>query len=98
MSILRQSAKHAPQCFSCGLENPNSDRLCLAHSSELQHGRGIGHKSKDIYGAIVCHNCHQQIDGVAGGLSKLTKRTMQRIAHDRTVSWWIENGYLVPRE
>lgn len=98
MSILRQSAKHAPHCMACMMPNPNGDALCLAHSNELKHGRGIGHKSEDIYGAILCMKCHDMADGRSGSLSKAEKRAILRLAHDQTVLWWSENGYLVPRK
>ena len=38
--------------MSCGLENPNGDLLCLAHSNRLEDGRGYGHKSNDLFGAF----------------------------------------------
>jgi len=74
--------------------NPNGDLLCLAHSNELASGRGFAFKSPDYMGAIVCHLCHDQIDGRRGGLSKEAKREMHRMAHERTTEWWVENGYL----
>lgn len=94
MSKLRQSAKDAPHCFSCYLGNPNGDLLCLAHSNELAHGRGSYHKSADIFGAIVCHECHSLIDGRTGGLSKEDKHEKHRVAHVRTLKWWWDEGYI----
>lgn len=91
MTTLRQSAKDAPHCFSCFAPNPNGDWLCLAHSNELRHGRGAYHKTPDIFGAIVCAVCHYDIDQNPR-LTKDEKREKQRIAHDRTLAWWIERG------
>ncbi len=91
---LRESAREAPYCFSCMKPNPNGDILCLAHSNELRHGRGAGHKSMDVFGAIVCMECHDKIDGRAGGMSKDEKHEMHRIAHDRTLMFWIDRGYV----
>ncbi len=91
---LRESAKDCYTCMSCGLPNPNGDLLCLAHSNELAHGRGAFFKSADIMGAIVCQTCHDLVDGRRGALSKSEKREMHRIAHDRTLRFWWENGYV----
>lgn len=94
MSKLRKSARDAPHCFNCFLQNPNGDLLCLAHSNELAHGRGFAHKSADENGAILCHRCHDLIDGRSGGLSKEQKRELHRRANERTRKWWKANGYL----
>lgn len=91
---LAQSAKFCPHCMFCGKANPNGDLLCLAHSNSLRHGRGSYHKSDSIFGAIVCMDCHDQIDGRKGGLSKEVKRDMHQVAHDRTLSWWLETGHV----
>ena len=80
--------------MSCGLQNPNGDLLCLAHSNALEDGRGAYHKSPDIFGAIVCDRCHSEIDGRAGGLSKEGKRGKHYVAWTATVLWWIKNGYV----
>lgn len=91
---LRESAKDCPACTSCGLPNPNGDMLCLAHSNELRHGRGAYHKSEDIFGAIVCDRCHFDIDK-NHKLSKEQKHEKHRIARERTLKWWWDNGYVV---
>jgi hypothetical protein len=97
MSRLRESAKDAPHCFNCGLENPNGDLLCLAHTNELSQdgtetGRGASHKSNDLLGCIVCWNCHALIDGAVGSLPKLTKHALQRSSWISTMRWWILTG------
>lgn len=93
---LRATAKDCPRCMACGLENPNRDLLCLAHSNALADGRGAYHKSPDIYGAIVCLVCHDLIDGRAGNLSLLAKRDLHGEAWVKTVRWWIEEGHVGP--
>lgn len=94
---LRESAKDCPACMSCWHPNHNGDQLCLAHSNELMHGRGAFFKSADIMGAIVCQRCHDEIDGRSGGLSKQAKREKHRLAHEHTLRWWWENGWLKVR-
>lgn len=89
---LRQTPKLAPHCFSCGLQNPNGDLLCLAHSNQIDLGRGAYFKTHDLLGAIVCQPCHDLIDGRSGNLSKLEKHQMHQSAHMRTLAWWIKEG------
>lgn len=91
---LRELAKEAPHCMGCGLANPDGNQICLAHSNALKHGRGIGHKSRDVYGAYLCMTCHDMVDGRAGDLTKGEKREMHRQAWCLTMEWWIENGYV----
>lgn len=94
MHKLRESARHCPHCMACGLENPNGDLLCLAHSNALEDGRGASHKSPDIFGAIVCQSCHDKIDGRAADFSKYEKRKMHRDAWIETMRWWLREGYV----
>lgn len=94
---LRDSAKHAPWCFSCGRGNAGGN-LVLAHSNALRDGRGASFRSHDVLGAIVCNDpggCHDLIDGRAGKLTKEEKHLMQMLANRKTVLWWIETGLLV---
>ena len=94
MTNLRKTAKDAPHCFYCMATNYDGQQLCLAHSNELAHGRGSYHKTPDIFGAIVCQQCHDEIDGRKGRHHKEYKHEMQRIAHARTLKWWWDNGYI----
>ena len=94
MSKLRKSAKRCPHCMECGLQNPDGDRLCLAHSNRLQDGKGIGLKSRDEAGAIVCDLCHSLIDGRINGLNREERQDMHQRAHLKTVEWWQKNGFL----
>lgn len=92
MSRLTESARDAPRCFGCGLENPNRDLLCLAHSNELTLGRGSYHKTDDALGAILCKNCHDHVDGAKGQWTLTEKRLYHHRAHCKTLLWWIEIG------
>lgn len=91
---LRESARECPHCMGCGATNINGQTLCLAHSNALEDGRGAYHKSPDLYGAIVCMACHDQIDGRIGGLTKDEKRDLHRAAWINTMRWWISKGYV----
>lgn len=90
---LRASAKEAPHCMACGVGNPNGDMLCLAHSNSLQDGRGIGYKSFDHFGAILCDKCHKKTD-IGHGLTKDEKRDYHKAAWVNTVRWWLDEGYI----
>lgn len=98
MRKLRNSATFAPQCMSCGLQNPNGDLLCLAHSNKLKDGKGWALKSKDEKGAICCNDCHNLIDGRTGKPSREEAQEMHRRAHLRTVAWWVKEGYLTQEQ
>ena len=80
--------------MDCGLENPNGDLLCLAHSNALEDGRGAYHKSNDLYGAYLCASCHDEVDGRKGSFSKEDKRLIHRTAWIKTMRWWIDNGHV----
>jgi hypothetical protein len=94
MTKLREMAKEVPACMGCGLENPNGDLLCLAHSNALEDGRGAYHKSDDLFGAFLCARCHDEVDGRAGMWGKEGKREFHRRAWIKTVRWLILNNRL----
>ena len=94
---LRELAKQCPECMSCGLENPNGDLLCLAHSNRLEDGRGYGFKSNDLFGAFLCHNCHMMVDGIKGNLSKFEKRKKHNEAWQKSIKWLIEQDFITVR-
>lgn len=95
MSRLRKSARHCPHCMSCGLENPDSNMLCLAHANTLKSGKGMGIKGADEAGAICCDTCHNIIDGrINVGMDRLQRFDMHEQANRRTTAWWRKEGYL----
>ncbi len=91
---LRNSAKDCPACMSCGKVNYDGHQLCLAHSNRNQDGKGRGLKSHDEKGAIVCNDCHNLIDGKTGKLSRYEAQAMHISAHEKTLQWWLQKGYL----
>lgn len=92
---LRELARKVPYCMGCGLQNPNGNMICLAHSNELRDGRGAYHKSNDLYGAYLCHSCHQMVD-VGHGLTKQEKRSYHKAAWENSIRWLIDNGHIKP--
>ena len=91
---FRELAKICPHCMSCGLENPNGDLLCLAHSNRLEDGRGYGYKSNDLFGAFLCHDCHMTVDGQKGKLSKIEKRQKHNKAWEKSIRWLIKENLI----
>ena len=69
--------------------------LCLAHSNQIKHGKGMGIKSRDEEGAICCDTCHNIIDGRTNvGMNREQRQDMHAQANVRTVIWWKKEGYL----
>ena len=90
----RELAREVPACMGCGLENPNGDLICLAHSNALEDGRGAYHKSLDLFGAYLCATCHDAVDGRSQGWDKETKRSFHDGAWKRSIRWLILNDWL----
>jgi hypothetical protein len=55
---LTQSAKHEA-CVSCGADDGT---IVWAHSNSQRHGKGMGIKAHDLFGAYLCHRCHERFD------------------------------------
>jgi len=55
---LTQSAKHE-SCVSCGADDGT---VVWAHSNHQKHGKGMGIKAHDLFGAYLCHGCHHYYD------------------------------------
>lgn len=92
---LRESARDCPHCMACGMLNPNGDLLCLAHSNRIADGKGIGIKSRDDAGAIVCDTCHSLIDGRINTYGRVERQEMHQRANQKTRGWWVKEGYLL---
>lgn len=88
---LLDIARHAPKCMSCGAYNQGD--VVAAHSNALKHGKGKGIKAHDLV-AYVCRECHSQIDGAEGGLSREAKYLMFMDAFYNTVLWLLREGHL----
>lgn len=91
---LRDSARYCPHCMGCYLANPEQNLLCLAHANGLIAGKGIGMKSPDELGAILCKKCHDCYDGRDGNWTREKKHEFHAIAAKRTHDWWAKIGLL----
>jgi len=45
-----------------GVCNYDPDTVVWAHSNQGVHGKGLGLKAKDEYGAYACYPCHMTYD------------------------------------
>lgn len=41
---------------------PGTETVVFCHSNESVHGKGVGKKSDDIFGAFGCQHCHDVYD------------------------------------
>lgn len=62
MSKITKSAREQP----CQIQLPgcpdNRETVVFCHSNELIHGKGVGLKSLEIFGAYGCQYCHDIVD------------------------------------
>jgi hypothetical protein len=90
--VLTQSAKNE-SCVSCGADDGT---IVWAHSNSSRHGKGMGIKAHDLFGAYLCHQCHTMYD--AGwslkGAQKITKTTWFFDMWERSMIIACEKGYL----
>jgi hypothetical protein len=65
-----------------------------AHSNQLKDGKGKGIKASDALIAALCYTCHMEIDQ-GSKLSKQERIDIWEEAHRKTMTWLIENEYLI---
>lgn len=88
---LRNSARFE-SCSSCGADDGT---IVWAHSNLNYHGKGMGTKSHDIFGAYLCRNCHDVYDGRAKSeLSKEEKQKWFQMCNENSLITACEKGYL----
>jgi len=56
---LKNSARYE-RCVSCGVDDGT---IVWAHSNNQRHGKGMGIKAHDLFGAYLCGRCHSEFDG-----------------------------------
>ena len=61
-----------------------------AHSNSLRHGRGVGHKSADIFVVASCIACHSWLD--TGGATRQDKQQRFMEGLERYWLWLWETG------
>ena len=74
-----------------------TDTVVFCHSNEEIHGTGVGLKSREIFGAYGCQDCHDVYDRrrpAPGGMSKAEIREYFHNGNARTVHILIEKGLI----
>jgi hypothetical protein len=91
---LTQSAKHE-SCVACGADDGT---IVWAHSNEQAHGKGMGIKAHDLFGAYLCNRCHTQYDQAQPMFAypghQVTRREWFRGMWERSMIRACEKGYL----
>jgi len=91
---LTQSAKHE-SCVSCGADDGT---IVWAHSNTQRHGKGMGIKAHDLFGAYLCHKCHSAYDSLAEDdfyeKFERMKKNWFREMWERSMITACEKGYL----
>lgn len=76
---LTQSAQHEA-CVSCGA---NDGTIVWAHSNRQKHGKGMGIKAHDLFGAFLCYLCHLSYDA-----NKVPINAMFYSVNEGLVTWF----------
>ena len=71
------------------------DKSVPCHSDQLRHGRGVGHKSSDVYAVPGCPVCHALF--TREHLGREGYDEVWRNAWERYQLWLWENGKVVVR-
>ena len=85
---LTQSARNE-SCVSCGADDGS---VVWAHSNEQRHGKGMGIKAHDLFGAYLCHKCHDIYDKEGG--NRKSREQMFFECWEKSMIIACEKGYL----
>lgn len=87
---LLRSANGQP-CAYCG----QIGTTIAAHVRSVELGSGVALKAPDFFVADLCYDCHNQVDGRAGKLSREERMDLWTRAYLRTVARWFAQGVVV---
>lgn len=77
---------HSPIC------NGRTDTTVWAHSNQLRHGKAVGGKAHDCFGAFACQPCHDWLDNKYPHAAHEDKVAAFERARDRTEYYlWANN-------
>lgn len=91
---LRRSARGYPCTARIpGVCTGDSETTVLAHPP-LANG-GMATKGSDVLGAVICHACHQCIDGQAHrSVPREVRYECWIRAHQETLDMWVSQGLI----
>ena len=80
MSKIRNSAR-GEQCTVryWWINYHNPETVVFAHSNKQKHGKGMGLKAKDEFGAYACYRCHAIYDGLESRPKGITKEYVDEL-------------------
>ena len=85
---LTQSAKYE-SCVSCGADDGS---IVWSHSNSQKHGKGMGIKAHDLFGAYLCHKCHGMLD--RSTLDNFVKQDWFIVQWEKSMIIACEKGYI----
>lgn len=99
LSKITQSARDERCTIQIpGACNGDPRTTCWCHSNRSRHGKGVGKKSRDIFGAYGCSVCHDIYDRRRKppiGMSRDTVEEHFQIGHDRSLDMLVAKGLVV---
>ncbi len=90
---LLKCAMECEHCMLCGKYNDGT--IVAAHSNQLKDGKGRGIKAHDYRIAMLCHDCHTELDQ-GSKLSRQERIDKWEEAHRRTIGWLFETERVKP--
>lgn len=88
---LKDLAREVEVCPFCDRWAPLEIVGC--HPNGLKYGKGMGLKADDLV-AYLCPECHDILDGRAGGLTRFEKDCMFLEAFYASMLWAFREGHL----
>jgi hypothetical protein len=98
IQALRDLAKDKPCLVRTPVCNGRTDTTVWAHSNQQRHGKGIGKKAHDCFGALACSACHDFLDNKIPNIPHEQKVEYFEAGRDRTELYlWREGLICVKR-
>lgn len=95
IKALRETARGQECTFRVpNVCNSNKETTVWAHSNKGRHGKGVGLKSHDPFGAFACSACHDWYDNKLPNVSADAKDEAFELARDRTLYLLFRDGKL----
>jgi hypothetical protein len=91
MSKLRKSARDQ----ECHVQIPSICNYDPATTVLAHFNGGGGMKKSDLAASFACFDCHNALDRrTHKDLDKEWLELLHRQGNERTIQWWLDNGYI----
>lgn len=87
---LRDLARGAPCMFNLPGCDGGGETTVWVHSDQQWHGKGIGRKADDFFGAPGCAKCHASLPN----LSRLHREEVMQAAMENAWAWMWREGLI----